>query len=173
MEQQQLTADITALVHEGIRTINHHLRPNVEHGAPRKKAPPENPAPIFNIPIISGNLFDGNNFAPVADVSVELLQGGKLVPMKDANWQNPFQIVHPIEGTFSFWPAPIPADELNVEKEFDYTIRVKSPGYEAMTHFFKVTVTSRIREVVSVALKKTVKVADLYLFPPGDEEQNW
>ena len=172
IEKQQQIADITALIHEGFRQVNHNQRPNFSHkpGANGLGSNPEHP--IYNIPTIMGRLFNGNNFAPISDVEVELFWNGALVAMKDGNWQNPCHVVPNTEGTFSFWPVIVKASKANETRVFEYSLQVITPEFETLTHFFKIPVTSEIHEAGSFTLARTYKLPDLYMFPPGEAEQN-
>ena len=173
IERQQQVADITALVHEGLKKVNHNLRPNADHSTGQGAAIQDCNNPVFNIPTIMGRLFNGNNFSPLSDLDVELLCNGELVAMKDRNWQNPCRLVPKTEGTFTFWPAPVKASSINLNKVFEYSIRVNAEGFEPLTHFFSIQVTSDIQTAQSFALDRTFKLPDLYMFPPGGDEQNW
>ena len=171
IERQQLSADITSLIHDGLKRVNHNLRPNTDHSAFSKGVGSLANAPVFNIPTIMGRLFNGSNFAPLSNVSVELYLDGNLVPMKDANWQNPFKLVSNTEGNFNFWPAAIPAVAEREHKVFEFSLRVSSPDFEDLNHFFGVPVESEPRAAGSFQLSRTFKLSDLYMFPPGGEEE--
>jgi len=172
IERQQQIADISALVHEGFRQVNHNQRPFFNHASGESGAGKDKNVPAFNIPTIIGRLFNGNNFAPISDVDVELFWNGQMVPMKDGNWQNPYRVVANTEGTFSFWPAAVPAPRANEHETFEYSLRVSSPEYETLVRFFKIPVESETQASGSFTLKRTFKLPDLYLFPPGEAEQN-
>jgi len=172
IERQQQIADITSLIHEGFRQVHHNQRPNFAHFPGESGAGGDKALPVFNIPVIMGRLFNGNNFAPISDVYVELLYNSELVIMKDANWQNPFRIVPNTEGAFSFWPVAVKADALDEPRVFEYTLRVAAPELETLNHFFKVPVTSEVQAASSFSLKRTFKLSYLYMFPPGEAEKN-
>jgi competence protein ComFB len=169
---QQQTADIAALIHDGLKQVNHNLRPNFAHSNEKSADANDVQIPKFNIPTIMGRIFNGNNFAPLSDASVELLWAGELVVMKDGNWQNPYRIISNVEGNFSFWPAPVPASRADNHKIFEYTLRVSSPEFETLTHIFKIPVASKIEVPVSFNPERTFKLPDLYMFPPGEAEKN-
>ena len=173
IERQQQFADITALIHDGFRQINRNRRPHCELSTLEKGEMLERNVPMFNIPVIMGRLFDGNNFAPVSEVSLELLRNGELVKMKDGNWQNPCRIVSNAEGAFSFWPIPTRATALDEPKVFEFTLLIEAPEYDTLTHTFKISVASEIHANSSFAMKKTYKLPHLYMFPPGGTEMNW
>jgi len=170
--QQQQTADITALIHEALKRVNHNLRPNSAHSNEKSGTPDEAAIPKFNVPTIIGRVFNGNNFAPLSDASVELLWAGELVAMKNGNWQNPYNIVHDIEGSFSFWPAPVEASKAGNHKIFEYIVRVSAPEFETLTHTFKVPVASEVMTSSSFNPDRTFKLPDLYMFAPGEAEKN-
>jgi len=169
---QQQTADITALIHEALEKVNHNLRPNFAHSGEKSAAYDDSAVPKFNIPTIMGRVFNGNNFAPIADASVELLWAGGLVVMKDGNWQNPYRIINDIEGSFSFWPAPVDAPKAGKHKIFEYIVRVSAPELETLTHTFKIPVASEVQASISFNPDRTFKLPDLYMFPPGEAEKN-
>ena len=173
IERQQQIADITTLIHEGLKRVNHTQRPSCYGSAGETdKLGADSANPVFNIPTIMGRLFNGGNFAPVLDASVELLRNGELVAMKDGNWQNPYRLVHHTAGTFSFWPATVKASAIDERATFEYSLRISAPELEPMVHFFSVPVASEVQETVPFALNRTFKLPDLYMFPPGETEQN-
>ncbi|MDR0496410.1 MAG: late competence development ComFB family protein [Treponema sp.] len=172
-EKQQHTADIAALIHDGLKRVNHNQRPNFSHSSKEGEAVGhDSNDPVFNVPTIMGRLFNGINFEPLFDVDVELLYKGELVAMKDGNWHNPCRLVSHTEGTFSFWPAPTMAAKVNSHEIFEYTLRVTSPEFETLNHFFKIPVASEIQAASSFNLDRTFKLPDLYMFPPGEAEKN-
>jgi competence protein ComFB len=168
-ERQQKVADIDALVYEGIKRVNHNQRPNFRHNSDKGAAAIDKSTLVFNIPAIIGRLFNGADFAPISDITVELRRNGDLVEMKDTNWQNPYSLVPNTIGTFTFWPVPIPAESANIHKTFEYSIRVEAPGFETLTHFFKIPAVSDYQTAGSFSIGRTFKLPDLYLFPPGGE----
>ena len=168
LDRQQRIADITTLVHEGLERVSHNQRPNFSHSAGDDAEMGEANSPVFNIPAIMGRLLNGNNFAPISDVDIELLLNGELVAVRDKNWQNPFRLVSNTDGNFSFWPAPVAASSANERQTFGYTLRVSSPEFETLIHFFTVPVTSEIQAAHSFTLERTFRLRDLYMFPPGD-----
>jgi competence protein ComFB len=170
-KKQQIEADIAALVYEGLKRINHNQRPNVIHnGDSIKKAASPN-MPVFNIPTIVGRVFNGITFAPISGIKIELRRTGELVTMKDSNWQNPYTLVSNTEGTFTFWPNSVLAEGTDIRKIFEYLVKIETPGYEPLVHFFKIPVVSELQSTVSYSMGRTFKLPDLYLFPPGSAEE--
>jgi competence protein ComFB len=170
--RQQLEADVATLVYKGIRLVNHNQRPTTDHHE-FESSDRVSTDPAFIIPTIVGRLFDGVTFAPLAGVTVELRTGGEIVPMRNKNWQNPFTLIPNTPGSFTFWPAPVPTEAVESNRIFVYSLKVESSEYESLTHFFKIPVVSDIQTSrSSLALDRTFKLPDLYLFPPGEAEQN-
>jgi competence protein ComFB len=171
IKRQQIEADINALIYKGLRLVQHNMRPTAPHdgsgGVVQKIA-----TPLFDIPTISGRIFNGISFEPITDVDVSLCYEGELVKMRNSNWQNPFRMISSTPGAFSFWPEPIEADIPDINKEFNFTLKVHSPDYEPLNHFFKITSISKFHNPHSYALNRTFKLPDLYLFPPGEAEMN-
>jgi len=167
--KQQIEADVSTLAYKGLRIVNHKQRPTAAHksAVSEKKVPV---GPIFDLPTIIGRLFDGCTFAPLSDVKLELWSDGELVSMRNQNWQNPYTLVSKTPGTYTFWPAPVSASEVDVNRLFDCSLKVEDPRYETMIHYFKVPVVSG--HPPEHLQGKTFKLPDLYLFPPGEAEIN-
>jgi len=169
-ERHQTHADITALVYKGLQQVNHNQRPTATHDG----SLPENIVKklAFDIPTIVGRLFDGETFAPISGVTVELHHNGELVPMRNSNWQNPYTLVANTPGTFTFWPALVPAAMVDMHQIFEYSISIESPKYDTLTHFFKIPAVSAFQAEPTYFMNRTFKLPDLYLFSPGEAEQN-
>lgn len=171
IQWQQEEADIATLIYKGLRLVNHFQRPTAPHdGFVAQGVEP--PKPTFDIPTIIGRLFDGVAFTPVSGVDVTLLCNGEVVAMRNRNWQNPYTLISNTPGTYTFWPAPVSAETSDIHKIFEYSLKIESPAYESFTHFFKIPVASKIQLPFSYSLDRTFKLPDLYLFPPGEAEQN-
>ncbi|GHV70086.1 hypothetical protein AGMMS49928_16290 [Spirochaetia bacterium] len=170
-KRQQKEADIAGLIYEGLRRINHNQRPNFDHdrSTGQDKVVTEK-TPIFNIPTIVGRLFNGANFAPLSDIQVALRWNSCLMLMKNGNWQNPYTIIEKVQGTYTFWPIPIPAEKVDTQKIFEFSIHVEAPDFEPLNHHFQIPVTSELGSTDSYSIDRTFKLPDLYMFPPGDEE---
>ncbi|MDR2553567.1 MAG: late competence development ComFB family protein [Treponema sp.] len=165
---QQGRVDLTALVYEGIRRVNHNKRPYFTHGGPEAAVLPPG-TPVFNVPTIMGRVFNGLNFSPMADIMVELLQNGSLTAMKDNNWQNPFALIANTYGTFTFWPKPVPVEKPEVRAVFEYTVRIAAPDFAERTHVFTIPLMSEL-DSSAISLSNIFKLPDLYLFPAGEEK---
>jgi competence protein ComFB len=172
IKHQQDEADITTLALKGFKMVNHNLRPTSNHKESKTDKVSAINSTIFDIPTITGRLFDGLTFELITGIEVALYCDGELVQMRNSNWQNPYKIVESTAGTFSFWPMPIITDSADVPREFHYSIKVSSPDYEVLNHFFTISSVSKFHSPHSYALNRTFKLPDLYLFPPGEAEQN-
>ena len=170
LKRQQTEADIASLVYKGLRMVNHNLRPTAPHDGSTTQSSKVQ-APLFDIPTIAGRIFNGISFEPVVGVDVGLYCDGELVAMRNNNWQNPFTMVPSTPGVFSFWPSPITADAPDIEKVFKFTIKVKAAEFEPLMHFFSISTTSFFHSPSSHALNRSFKLPDLYLFPPGGDEE--
>jgi competence protein ComFB len=171
IKRQQTIADINSLIYKGIRLVNHNMRPTAPHdgtGIVTHKMH----HPLFDIPTISGRLFNGISFEPIVGIEVHLYYDSELVQMRNTNWQNPFTMVPSTPGVFSFWPAQMVADVPDITREFRFSLKINSPDFEPLNHFFIISTTSKFHNPQSYALNRTFKLPDLYLFPPGEAEMN-
>jgi len=165
IKRQQIEADITSLIYKGLRLVNHNMRPTAPHDGTNVVSLRSH-LPVFDIPTIAGRIYNGISFEPISDVEVGLYYEGELIAMRNNNWQNPFLMIPSTPGAFSFWPAPITADVPETTKEFNFSIKVNTPEYEPLIHFFEITATSKFHNHQSYALNRTFKLPDLYIFPP-------
>jgi competence protein ComFB len=169
-ERHQAHADIAALIYKGLQQVNHNQRPTANHD---DTLPEDIVRKLsFDIPTIVGRLFDGETFAPISGVSVELHHNGELVAMRNSNWQNPYTLVANTPGTFTFWPAPVPAAMVDSHQIFEYSIIIESSKYDTLTHFFKIPAVSTFQTNPTYFMNRTFKLPDLYLFSPGEAEKN-
>lgn len=166
-ERQQLKIDITALVYDAIKTVAQNKRslPSSASGASLAED-----SPMFNIPTILGKLLNGVNFAPMVDVELELHLDGKLIPMIDERWQNPYKLIAPNQGIFSFWPSPIPTEARGVRQVFKFAVSAKREGFETVHHFFEMEAVSEAQRHSAFSMDRSVKLQDLYMFPVGEED---
>jgi competence protein ComFB len=163
----QRRADLAALAYEGIRRVGHNQRPYFDHTSSEEDAAYD--IPVFHIPIIMGRVFNGLNFSPMADITVELIQNGKLAVMKSNNWQNPYELIAGTNGTFTFLPKPVPTEVTETYRVFEFSIKITTPGFAELTHIFKIPAVSELAGL-SFSLSRTYKLPDLFLFPPEEEK---
>ena len=171
LKSQQMEADITSLIYKGLRLVNHNQRPTAPHDGTNHHPHRVN-HPLFDIPTIAGRIFNGISFEPIVGVDVSLYCEGELIKMRNTNWQNPYTMIASTPGAYSFWPQPIVADAPDIAREFQFSLKVKSADFEPLHHFFNVSSTSKFHTAHSYALNRTFKLPDLYIFPPGDEEDD-
>ncbi|MCL2180407.1 MAG: late competence development ComFB family protein [Treponema sp.] len=171
IKRQQIEADITTLIYKGLRLVNHNQRPTAPHDG-TSMAVSKIYHPMFDIPTIAGRIFDGISFEPIEGIDVTLFCEGEIVDMRNNNWQNPYTMVASTPGAYTFWPAPIIADAPDLSRDFKFSIKVNSPQFEPLSHFFNIETLSRFHSPQSYALNRTFKLPDLYLFPPGEAEMN-
>ncbi|GHV26081.1 hypothetical protein AGMMS4952_05390 [Spirochaetia bacterium] len=169
LSRQQQDADTVSLVLEALKRVSHNQRPNTDHTRGPAKEIAWGPV-FFNIPTIIGRAFNGANFSPLADARVELRREGKQEEMKNRNWENPCTLVANTQGTFTFWPESIPAKDAGARKNFEYSITIEAAGFEIQRHFFEVPVISESGDAESFSMNRTHTLPDLYLFPPGGDE---
>jgi len=172
IKRQQIEADITTLIYKGIRLVNHNQRPTAPHDGSIMSTPKID-SPMYDIPTIAGRIFNGVSFEPIVGIDISLYCDGELVVMRNSNWQNPFRLVPSTPGAFSFWPLPLPAVAPDVVKDFKFSVRINSPDYEPVIHFFNISATSKFHNPQSYALNRTYKLPDLYIFPPAAGEEKF
>jgi competence protein ComFB len=178
LERRQKNIDLTVLIYKALESVAHNRRPNFDHecrihvsegteivteSATKRRA-------VFNIPAIVGRVFNGTNFEPLSGVDVELRHAGKLVLMRDHNWQNPYRFVKDTAGTFTFWPSPVEANAADEQAVFEFAVRIETEGFETLNHVFGIPVTSEYAANVPFSMDRTFKLQDMYLFPEGAEE---
>jgi len=160
----QRAADVISLVREGWTRINQKKRPQYHQGVPTVAL--ELPTgPVFNFPSVMGRLFNGTDFAPLADIQVGLYRGDELLPMIDPNWQNPCRIVRETEGAFIFWPRPLPARAPGEDSVFQLRVHAEVPGFEDISHYFELALKSETAAVDQITVRAVHKLPDLYVFP--------
>jgi competence protein ComFB len=171
LEKRQRLADIASLVYEGIKQVNLNRRPGFKHTPDDETAGPP-AAAYYNIPMIIGRLFNGRTFEPASGIAVELFMDGPPAVMKDANWQNPCELVKKTEGTFTFWPASVPADRPGDQKLFNFSIKAQLPDLPPLVYHFELPVISEKDQINAVTMNRTHKISDLYLFDTMEDDEH-
>jgi competence protein ComFB len=171
LEKQQEDADIVSLVYEGLNKIAKSMRPHFTHNPTKKESPSIIKGPVYNIPTIIGRVFNGINFEPISNIDVMLLEDGNVATMIDPNWQNPYRLIPNTAGTFTFWPEPKKAHKVGEQRTFNFAIVIQAEGFESLQHFFTISVVSEELVQTSYSMQRTYKIPDLYLFPPGNDEE--
>lgn len=159
--QNQVKADIDAMIIDGMRVVNASKRPY--HESRQQNALIDN-VPAFVFPVVMGAVYDGHTFEPLSGVTVELTADGKLVAMEDASWENPTLTYKPAKGCFTFKPAPIAAEKEGEMKIFPFTITIRAENYQPLVYSFTIPLTSIKEEPPFVSMK----LQDSYLFSPSE-----
>jgi competence protein ComFB len=114
---------------------------------------------FYNFPQIVGRLFDSLTIRPIDDAQITLLKENdkdNVVPMFNKCWFNPAIIVPQMNGTYTFWPAPIPAEKADIQKDFYMNVEIVKEGYDKLCKYFF------IRLISSNYLKKHIKKENIY-----------
>ena len=170
LEKQQKEVDIVALIYDGIRLIQQRRRPNSDHshGSAFWVLSDE---PSFRIPVISGRILNGLNFAPMEDIEVMLLHHGEQVEMLDDNWRNPYNLVNNTVGVFTFLPKPIKADVEGIQMRLSFAVKSTKDGFDELYHSFEVALTSEKHNNHMSSAENIIRLPDLYMFPVGNESE--
>jgi len=155
----QRLADITRLTRDGMASVGKHRRERLG------TYDQENDGPYFNFPSVIGRLFNGVNFEPIHDVDLALYHQGQMVKVIDPNWQNPYRLALNTAGTYLFWPHPVQASSLELEKTFEFELRTQDEEFEPLKYFFSLHVRSSKDFVDFVNTTASTRLKDLYLFP--------
>lgn len=169
LDLQQKKADLVSLIHEGVKKVAKTKRPFFNHDKGPNQDEPK--GPLFNFPIISGKVFNGNTFQPEAGLSVHLVMEGKPVRMINPNWPNPYDIVDNTAGSFLFWPFPIKSDIVGDKKSFNLELILEKPGFETVRRFVTLELSAAADFYDSFQLENSIKIEDTYIFPPSEEEE--
>lgn len=128
---------------------------------------------FYNFPQIVGRILDSSTLKPLSDVLITLFYktGKDIIPMFNTRWQNPIKIVPQMEGTFTFWPAPIQAEKEGIQKDFNMNIEIVKNGFEPIYKFFFIRIVSS--NVVKRFIKKEniFYLVDIFLNPKRSDEQ--
>lgn len=160
----QVKADVDALVMEGIRTVSGNTRPEHQTIAFEKENSSEKNAPAFNFPVISGSVINGTTFEPYYDATVTLKDLNGNVLMQDASWDNPCKTFKSTKGSFSFWPKSIPAAKSGITQKFTFIIEAKAENCKPVTCAVTVPAISDEKTHSNFDANITLKIKDLYLF---------
>lgn len=158
---QQIAIDLVRLAHEALKRIS-----SVRRGYYDEDGDVEAFGPSFNFPAITGRVLDGTRFFPLGGIEVELLIDEVRARMFDQRWNNPYQLDDHAPGTYIFWPRPIESSSAGEQHEFSCELRVRGAGYDPLSHFFTLTLTSEATVTDQVTLDREHKLPDLYVFTP-------
>ncbi len=165
LEDPQLKADLNAICMEAIRIISSIQRPyHKENSLTDEASKRFEGSPVFNFPVISGSLYDGDTFEPVTDAEVTLYGQNGIVKMHDISWANPSNTFKTTKGSFSFWPETIKAVSRDESRKFSFTVEAKKKGYTTIRHGFEIVLMSENSVTGSISETVTTKIKDLILF---------
>ncbi len=162
----QSTADITALVNEGIKQVALHQRPDGDSSGQELPEPP-----MFNFPIIKGQVFDGKTFAPFSGGSITLKSDNGRVRMRGSRWATPCTLIEDTESRFLFWPMPVKADVTGEARVFSFSIEIEADGYKPVKHFISLNLTADDSFVNSMEVNRIHTVESIYLFGQDEPEE--
>jgi competence protein ComFB len=170
IQNRQKSTDIYVMAYDALKTVKLHQRANHNMQVHTER---KGEKAHYNIPAIVGRLFNGTNFEPMVNIDVELYSDGKPVSMLDSNWQNPCRLASKTEGVYTFWPEPVGAAAADEIQTFKYSIKAEAEGFEPLYHFFELPVKSETGNAEAAGLDRTFKLVDLYMFPPGGDEEDF
>ena len=160
-ELLQTKVDMVTLINAGIKKVSKTKRSYYNSKETNKNITTRF---VFNFPSIIGSVVRGDNFVPAENLSISLLFENIPSKMIDNTWQNPFAIVKSTNGSYTFMPAPVAADEENEERTFNFELRIDDSSFESINHFFKLTLKSEKTLVTTFSIGRTHKIESLYLF---------
>lgn len=144
-EDIQEEIDIYSIVKEAIEAVSHTPRHGKElrnfsvEGNPYR----EEYQNLFSFPVVIGRILDGNSLSVITEAEATLCCEANIrIKMANERWSNPAKLVKQMDGSFSFWPAPIPADKPGIQKSFNFYLEIKKEGYETMCKYFEITSVS-------------------------------
>ncbi len=163
LKRVQTEADLAAQIRMAIDAVSQAKRPHFDHDLREFEPVPK--GDFFNIPTLSGRVFNSANFEPVADIDVSLLFDGELSQMISPNWQNPQTVAANTPGAFNFWTLPFPADKANDERTFEFEIAIDDSKFEPLRHYFEVSVAPEDAYIDYYRLSRSFQIKDIYLLP--------
>ena len=120
---------------------------------------------FYNFPQLIGRIFDSSNLAPIYDADIVLydkMSENKIKMFNDL-WENPVKLVPQMEGTYTFWPAPVPANKPNIQKDFYMNISVNKRDYEPVIKFFFIRLVSLNEVKTHIAKENILYIDDIFI----------
>ena len=120
---------------------------------------------FYNFPQFIGRIFNSSNLAPISDAEVTLYDKmtENRIQMFNNTWENPVNLVPQMEGTYSFWPAPIPAKKSDIQKDFYMNISVNKKDYEPVIKFFYIRLVSVNTVISHIAKENIIYIDDIFI----------
>ena len=162
---KQLSADVDALVLEGVRKIASTMRPDHQIIAVQSILEDnDKDGPAFNFPVMTGTVLNGATFEPLANAMVEIKGENGLLQMQDSSWANPCETFKSTSGIYSFWPKSITAAYGNITNKFHFTVTASARGFSSASQGIDIDITSDTTKKKQFGSTLTVKIPDLILF---------
>ncbi|OHD57288.1 MAG: hypothetical protein A2Y33_04160 [Spirochaetes bacterium GWF1_51_8] len=153
----QFLADIMMRVNEGLKLVKKtsiSVQPVQAYDKTK---------PYFIFPKISGRVLSSRSVMPVEGASAQLFINGKLAKMEFADWNNPVELKNGDDGTYSFAPAPIPADQPDQTIRFEIKIQVEKEE-KSDSKFLSLELKSAYIQNIEIQFKENVlQVEDFYV----------
>ncbi|MCG8568962.1 MAG: late competence development ComFB family protein [Spirochaetes bacterium] len=173
-DNSQQDIDVMSVVMEAVNVVSQTRRHDEEHIQHHYEKQVDNTKGYcFNFPHIVGRVIDSQSFLAAEDVSVELFfsQNKQATPMMNEKWTNPLKLVPQMEGTFSFWPAPVAADKKGIQKDFQLQLELKKEGYDTIIKYFEIRLVSDVRQMEYSISDQVFHLDDIFLYQEEEENQ--
>ncbi|NPV01017.1 MAG: late competence development ComFB family protein [Brevinematales bacterium] len=119
--------------------------------------------PYFIFPKIIGRVISSRSMMPVEDATAQLFINGKLSKMEFSDWNNPVVLKKGDDGSYSFAPAPQPADSAGQTTRFEIKIQIEKEG-KVDSKFLSLELKSDFIQNVQIQFKENVlRVEDFYV----------
>lgn len=164
LKDSQLNADIDRICLDGMKLVSTAKRPYHKVALLMDNKEPAILQPMFNFPTFIGNVFDGSTFEPITGANILLKLDGRAAFMMDSSWINPCKTYAASHGSFTFWVAPIKANEDKENKEFTFTIEASMDGYTPVTYSFSIPLVSETKDKRELNSVYSLKIQDIFLF---------
>ena len=177
-EDRQDEIDVFTTISEAIdivsNTRRHEVNSNYKYNIDENKIKPINKIGqgcFFNFPQLIGRVFDSSNLAPIYDAKIVLYDkmSENKIDMFNNLWENPVKLIPQMEGTYTFWPAPIPAKKSDIQKDFYMNISVIKKDYEPIIKFFFIRLVS-LNEIITHITKENILYIDDIFISQGNRK---
>ncbi len=119
----QQKSDILFLAHEALGYVKSRRS---SQSPPARSAGDEG---VRFFPHLLGEVLEETTFGAVSGIEVSLLYKGKLAPMIEPHWPNPYRTVKATRGFYHFWPKFIEG-EMNDGGPVEFLLRFTHPSLE-------------------------------------------
>jgi competence protein ComFB len=171
-EDRQEEIDVFTTVSEAIDIVSNTRRHEVNSAYKYdinqdklKSADNLNQGCFFNFPQFIGRIFDSSNLSPIFDAEVILYDKmtENKINMFNNTWENPVKLVPQMEGTYSFWPAPVSAKKSGIQKDFYMNISVIKKDYEPVIKFFYIRLVSAKTVITHITKENIICIDDIFI----------